>query len=101
MSLEVWGPLDPAPLAEPLILAAGSRAGIDVGRLQELVAAVEVAGRSADPPVTFVVESFPGRLSVTVRPLPRGRLEGRLRFVRQLVASVDVGDDEATLHAGG
>jgi hypothetical protein len=101
ISLEVSGRLDPTSLTEPLIFSAGARAGIDVVRLQELVAAVEIATRSSsDSAITVVIDFAPDCVTISVRPISRERLEARLFFLRQLVRSVDITDDQATLYVG-
>jgi hypothetical protein len=73
----------------PVLLALGARAGLDVGRLDELVIALEVAiGSVAPGPVTADLRRNGASVSVTVSPVARDRLRGRRILLEGLAASV-------------
>jgi hypothetical protein len=82
-------------VAEPVLLALGARAGLDVGRLDELAIALDIAIASAAPgPVTTDLCRAGGRVTVTVSPVARDRFRRRRTLLEGLAASV-VADGDA------
>jgi hypothetical protein len=82
----------------PVLLALGARAGLDVGRLDELVIALDVAIGSAAPgPVTAQLRRNGGSVSVTVSPVARDRLKSRRILLEGLAASVAEDGDAIAL----
>jgi hypothetical protein len=82
-------------VVEPVLLALGARAGLDVGRLDELAAGLELAIASVAPgPVTADLRRVGRRLSVTVSPVEPERLRSRRTLLDALAASV-VADGDA------
>jgi hypothetical protein len=83
---------DPAvarTVAEPVLLALGVRAGVDVDRLDELAIALGIAIAAAVPgPVRTHLSRAGTRISVTVSPVARDRLQGRRVLLQGLSASV-------------
>jgi hypothetical protein len=76
-------------VAGPVLLALGARAGLDVGRLEELAIALDIAIGAAEPgPVTANLRRAGGHVSVTVSPVADDRLRGRRRLLEGLAASV-------------
>jgi hypothetical protein len=73
----------------PVLLALGARAGLDVGRLDELVIAFDLAiGCAAPGPVTADLRRTGGSVTVTVSPVAPERLQGRRALLEGLSASV-------------
>jgi hypothetical protein len=82
----------------PVLLALGARAGLDVGRLDELAIALDIAIGSAVPgPVTADLRRNGGSVTVTVSPVARGRLQARRVLLEGLSASVAEDDDGIAL----
>lgn len=83
---------DPAvarAVAEPVLLALGVRAGLDVGQLDEFAIALGIAIGSAIPgPVKTDLHRAGTRVSVTVSPVAADRLQGRRALLEGLSASV-------------
>ena len=76
-------------VAGPVLLALGARAGLDVGRLEELAIALDIAIAAAEPgPVTANLRRAGGHVSVTVSPVADDRLRGRRALLEGLAASV-------------
>jgi hypothetical protein len=76
-------------VAEPVLLALGVRAGLDVARLDELAIALGIAIGSAVPgPVTTFARRAGASISVTVSPVARDRPRGRRVLLEGLSASV-------------
>ena len=76
-------------VVEPVLLALGVRAGLDVGRLDELAIALGIAIGSAVPgPVKTDLRRAGTRISVTVSPVAAERLRGRRVLLEGLSASV-------------
>jgi hypothetical protein len=76
-------------VSEPVLLALGARAGLDVSRLDELALALGIAIAAAVPgPVTTDLRRTAGRISVTVSPVAHDRLLARRKLLEGLVASV-------------
>jgi hypothetical protein len=89
------GPAVARAVAEPVLLALGARAGLDVGRLDELAIALGIAISAAVPgPVTTDMSRTGGRVSITVSPVAHDRLRGRRALLDGLAASV-VADGDA------
>jgi hypothetical protein len=80
-------------VAEPVLLALGARAGLDVGRLDELAMALDLALRRAGRPLVIELTPAAGRLTVAVWPLAPGGLRECQEVLRRLVGAVDVDDD--------
>lgn len=73
----------------PVLLALGARAGLDVGRLDELAAALDIAIGSAAPgPVTMELRRTEASVTVAVSPVAPDRLRGRRVLLEGLSASV-------------
>ena len=76
-------------VAGPVLLALGARAGLDVGRLEELAIALDIAIAAAEPgPVTANLRRAGGHVSVTVSPVADDRLRDRRQLLEGLAASV-------------
>ena len=89
------GPDVARAVSEPVLLALGARAGLDVSRLDELALALGIAIAAAVPgPVTTDLRRAGGRVSVTVSPVAHDRLVGRRSLLEGLVPSV-VADGDA------
>jgi hypothetical protein len=102
VSLRVLGAAPAAAVAEPVLLALGARAGLDVARLDELVMALELAVRRAGRPLLIELTPVPGRLTVAVRPLEPAGLRECREVLRRLVATVEVdGDGEGLVMRAG
>jgi hypothetical protein len=93
VSLRVLGSAPAAAVAEPVLLALGARAGLDVGRLDELAMALALAVRRAGRPLLIELTPDSGRLTVTVRPLEPGGLRECQEVLSRLVGTVEVDDD--------
>ena len=97
VSLRLLGSAPVAAVAEPVLLALGARAGIDVSRLDELAMALQLAVRRAGRPLVIELTPDAGRLTVAVRPLEPGGLRDCQEALSRLVAAVEVADDGAGL----
>lgn len=97
VSLRVLGSAPVAALAEPVLLALGARAGIDVSRLDELAMALQLVVRRSGRPLLIELTPDTGRLTVAVRPLEPGELRDCQEALSRLVAAVEVADDGAGL----
>jgi len=76
-------------VAEPVLLALGVRAGLDIGRLDELAIALGIAiGSAGLGPVKTHLRRAGTRISVTVSPVAAERLQGRRVLLERLSASV-------------
>jgi hypothetical protein len=95
VSLRVLGEAPAAAVAEPVLLALGARAGLDVAVLDELVMAVELAVRGAGRPLLIEVTPAEGWLTVAVRPLAPAGLRECGQTLRRLVTDVEVDGDGA------
>jgi len=95
VSLRVLGAAPAAAVAEPVLLALGARAGLDVAVLDELVMAVELAIRGAGRPLLIEVTPDEGRLTVAVRPLEPEGLRECGEAVRRLVTELEIDRDGA------
>ena len=95
VSLRVLGAAPAAAVAEPVLLALGARAGLDVAVLDELVMAVELAVRGAGRPLLIEVTPDAGRLRVAVRPLEPAGLRACGQMLRRLVTDVEIDGDGA------
>ena len=95
VSLRVLGAAPAAAVAEPVLLALGARAGLDVAVLDELVMAVELAVRGAGRPLLIEVTPDAGRLTVAVRPLEPDGLRACGQALRRLVTDVEIDGDGA------
>jgi hypothetical protein len=95
VSLRVLGEAPAAAVAEPVLLALGARAGLDVAALDELVMAVELAVRGAGRPLLIEVTPDHGRLTVAVRPLEPEGLRACGQTLRRLVTAVEIDGDGA------
>jgi hypothetical protein len=95
ISLRVLGETPAAAVAEPVLLALGARAGLDVAVLDELVMAVELAARGARRPLLIEVTPDEGRLTVAVRPIAPAGLRECGQTLRRLVTEIEVDGDGA------
>jgi hypothetical protein len=95
VSLRVLGEAPAAAVAEPVLLALGARAGLDVAVLDELVMAVELAVRGAGRPLLIEVTPDAGHLTVAVRPLEPEGLRACGQALRRLVTAVEIDGDGA------
>ncbi len=95
VSLRVLGEAPAAAVAEPVLLAMGARAGLDVAVLDELVMAVELAVRGAGRPLVIEVTPDAGRLTVAVRPIAPDGLRECGPTLRRLVTDVVIDGDGA------
>jgi hypothetical protein len=95
VSLRVLGEAPAAAVAEPVLLALGARAGLDVAVLDELVMAVELAVRGAGRPLLIEVTPDEGRLTVAVRPIEPAGLRECGQTLRRLVTDVEIDGDGA------
>jgi len=93
VSLRVLGSAPATAVAEPLLLALGARAGLDVARLDELAMALGLAVRRAGRPLVIELTPASGRLTVAVWPLAPGGLRECREVLRGLVGAVEVDDD--------
>jgi hypothetical protein len=93
VSLRVIGSAPGAPVGEPGGLALGARAGIDVGRLDELAMAFGLAARRAGRPLTVELTVAAGRLVVTIRPVDVADLDDCRQAIDRLVGAVAVERD--------
>lgn len=100
VSLRVLGSAPAGAVAEPVLLALGARAGLDVGRLDELAMALELAIRRAGRPVVIELTPGAGRLTVAVRPLEPGGLRECEEFVHRLAGVVEVDGEGLVMRAG-
>lgn len=95
VSLRVLGEAPAAAVAEPVLLAMGARAGLDVAVLDELVMAVELAVRGAGRPLLIEVTPDDGRLTVALRPIAADGLRECGQTLRRLVTDVEIDGDGA------
>jgi hypothetical protein len=96
--LHASGPAVARAAAEPVLLALGARAGLDVSRLDELAIALGIAIAATLPgPVTADMRRVGGRVSVTVSPVAQDRLRGRQSLLDGLAASVTADGDAIAL----
>ena len=95
VSLRVLGEAPAAAVAEPVLLALGARAGLDVAVLDELVMAVELAVRGAGRPLLIEVTPDEGRLTVAVRPIEPAGLRECGPALRRLVTDIEIDGDGA------
>jgi hypothetical protein len=95
VSLRVLGETPAAAVAEPVLLALGARAGLDVAVLDELVMAVELAARGAGRPLLIEVTPDEGRLTVAVRPIAPAGLRECGQTLRRLVTEIELDGDGA------
>ncbi len=103
VTLRVHGALPVATLAEPLVVAMGARAGVDVVALDELVAALELVARATteDAPRTVVVDCHDHSIEVLITPVELDRLRHGRAAIEALVAGVDEQDGGVSLRVGG
>jgi hypothetical protein len=102
VSLRVLGAAPAAAVAEPVLLALGARAGLDVERLDELAMAFSLAVRRAGRPLLIELTPADGTLTVAVRPLEAGGLRECQQALRGLVGQVEVeGDGEGLVMRAG
>ena len=100
VSLRVFGSAPAAAVAQPVLLALGARAGLDVTRLDELAMALELAVRGAGRPLLIELTPDEGRLTVAVRPLEPGGLRDCRQVLSRLVAAVEVDGEGLVMRAG-
>jgi hypothetical protein len=92
------GPDVARSVSEPVLLALGARAGLDVSRLDELAIALGIAIAAAVPgPVRTDMRRAGGRVSVTVSPVAHDRLLGRRTLLEGLSGSVVADGDTIAL----
>jgi hypothetical protein len=95
VSLQSSDPAVAKAVVGPVLLALGTRAGLDIGRLDELAFALDIAIGSVVPgPVTTHLRRNGRSVTVTVSPIAGDRLQGRRRLLEGLPASV-VADGDA------
>ncbi len=102
ITLRVHGAIPVALLAEPLVVAMGARAGVDVVALDELVAALELVARAttADSPRTIVVDCSRHTINVSIAPVELDRLRGGQAAIESLVEAMDIHEDGVRLRVG-
>jgi hypothetical protein len=100
VSLRVLGSAPATAVAEPVLLALGARAGLDVGRLDELAMALELAIQRAGRPLEIELTPDAGCLTVAVRPLAPGGLRECEELVHRLVGAVEVDGEGLVMRAG-
>ena len=98
VSLQASDPAVAKAVVRPVLLALGARAGLDVGRLDELAIALDIAIGSVVPgPVTTHLRRSGGSVTVTVSPIAGDRLQGRRVLLESLPASVVENGDALAL----
>lgn len=100
VSLRVLGSAPAAAVAEPVLLALGARAGLDIGCLDELAMALELAIHRAGRPLLIELTADEGRLTVAVRPLGPDGLRECEQLVHRLVGAVEVDGEGLVMRAG-
>ena len=90
VSLRVLGAAPAAAVAEPVLFALGARAGLDIGRLDELAMAFGLAARSAGRPLVIELTAAPGALTIVMRPVEAAGLEDCRQVLDRLVGAVEV-----------
>jgi hypothetical protein len=93
VSLRVLGAAPATAVAEPVLFALGARAGLDVGRLDELAMAFGLAARRAGRPLSIELTPSPGMLTVTMRPVAAADLDDCRQVLDRLVGAVMVEHD--------
>jgi hypothetical protein len=102
VTLRVLGAAPATAVAEPLLLALGARAGLDVGRLDELAMAFGVAAKHAGRPLSVDLTPGAGTLTVLLRPVEAAGLADCRQVLDRLVGAVEVqGDGEGLLLRAG
>ncbi len=102
VTLRVLGAAPATAVAEPLLLALGARAGLDVGRLDELTMAFGLAARRAGRPLSVDLTPGDGTLTVLMRPVGAAGLADCRQVLDRLVGAVEVqGDGEGLLLRAG
>lgn len=91
--MRVIGAAPAAAVVEPVLLTLGARAGLDVGRLDELAMAFGLAARRARRPLSVELTPAPGRLTVAIRPVQAADLDDCRQVLDRLVGAVDVQRD--------
>ncbi len=85
-------------VAEPVLLALGARAGLDVERLDELAVAFGlVVGAAAPGPVAVGLLRLDQSLTVTVSPIDADRLRRRRSLLDELTPVVAADGDRIDL----
>jgi hypothetical protein len=87
-------------VAEPVLLALGARAGLDVGRLDELAMALDLALRDSGRPLLIELTPEDGTLTVAVRPLPAAGLRERAPMLDRLVGTVEIDGEALVMRSG-
>jgi hypothetical protein len=89
-------------IVAPLVTAMGARAGLGVEAIDELQMASELLLRGTrDAEVLVTLDVAGGELLLTVRPVGRDRLEGRIRLLAQLADRMSVDGEAVELRASG
>jgi hypothetical protein len=102
VSLRVLGSAPAAAVAEPVLLAVGARAGLDVGRLDELAMAFGLVAQRAGRPLTIELTPARGTLEIAIRPVAAASLEDCRQAIDRLVRVVEVqGDGEGLVLRAG
>ena len=93
VSLRVLGAAPATAVAEPVLLALGARAGLDVARLDELAMAFGLVVRRAGRPLSIELTPAPGTLTIALRPVAAAGLDDCRQVLDRLVGAVEVEHD--------
>lgn len=100
VSLRVLGSAPAAAVAEPVLLALGARAGLDVGRLDELAMALELALRGSGRPLVIELTPDDGTITIAVRPLAPVGLRECEPMLHRLVGAVEIDGEALVMRSG-
>jgi hypothetical protein len=100
--MRVFGDVPLAAMAEPLVTAIGARGGLDIARLDELMAAVDVVSRAmpADEARTLEAGRSHDGVHVRLAPVDPDRVARIRAALDSLVTAVRVDDGEVRLRVG-
>jgi hypothetical protein len=93
VSLRVLGEAPVVAVAEPVLLALGARAGLDVGRLDELAMAFGLAVRRVTRPFSIDLTVAAGTLTIAMRPVDASGLDDCRQVLDRLVGVVEMQRD--------
>lgn len=100
VSLRVLGSAPAAAVAEPVLLALGARAGLDVGRLDELAMALGLALRDSGRPLLIELTPADGSMTIAARPLAPVGLRECEPMLHRLVGSVEIDGETLVMRSG-